>query len=146
MSLYYIVVFLLVMSIPFVGGCFLYNELRWDRFHEKSVGYGIMYALVVVGMLMVDSGNRFIGNICDRIVLGSDVKTYFQDLTGVDEPCAFETISKCLHSNGDEVVRSYVEDVNYCRRIVFNYRGPLIIKRIDIPDAPKKLEIRASRK
>ena len=61
---------LVVISIPLVGGAFLYCELRWNRFHEKSVGYGCLYALFASSFLFVNHETRALGKLVDSLVLG----------------------------------------------------------------------------
>ena len=41
-----------VVSIPLVGSAFLYCELRWNMFAEKSVAYGFMYAIFALILLL----------------------------------------------------------------------------------------------
>ena len=62
--------FLVVISIPLVGGAFLYCELRWNKFHEKSVGYGCLYALFASSFLFVNHETRALGKLVDSLVLG----------------------------------------------------------------------------
>lgn len=56
---------LLVLSIPVVGGAFLYSELRWGKFMNKSVLYGLLYALAVFGALLIDAETRFMRRSVD---------------------------------------------------------------------------------
>ena len=147
MSLYSIVLLLIMMSIPIIGGALLYCEFKWDVFHEKSIGYSFIYALIVMGLLTVDSNTRFIGNLCDKIALGSDIKVYFQDLAGIDETLAYEAIDTYLKSHGCDVMKAYVENHMYNRRfLVFNYKGPNIKHKIIVPDLPKNVEIKRLQK
>ncbi len=60
-----IVVFLVVMTIPAAGGWFLYAELKWGKYRDKSVGYGCLWALSVFILLLANNQIRFIGKLVD---------------------------------------------------------------------------------
>ena len=62
--------FLVVLSIPLVGGAFLYCELRWNKFAGKSVAYGFMYAIFALILLLADFDSRLFGRLADRLTLG----------------------------------------------------------------------------
>ena len=62
--------FLVVISIPLVGSAFLYCELRWNMFAEKSVDYGFVYALFALILLLADFDARLFGRLVDRLMLG----------------------------------------------------------------------------
>ena len=63
--------FLVVLSIPLVGGAFLYCELRWNKFAGKSVAYGFVYTLFALILLLADFDSRLFGRLADRLTLGS---------------------------------------------------------------------------
>lgn len=66
---------LLILTIPVVGGAFLYSELRWGKFMHKSVGYGALYALAVLATVLVDAQTRFMWRSLDAVLDGRDVQT-----------------------------------------------------------------------
>ena len=67
--------FLLVMAIPIVGGWFLYNELRYGKFQDKSIRYGCLWALIVIFFLVVESQNRLIGRMVDHFTINPRYET-----------------------------------------------------------------------
>lgn len=67
MELFEILEFLLVMSIPVVGGFFLYNDIRWNMFSKNSVLYGCVYAFIVCAMLAVNARYGFMFAGCNKV-------------------------------------------------------------------------------
>ena len=63
--------FLVILSIPLVGGAFLYCELRWNKFAGKSVAYGFVYTIFALILLLADFDSRLFGRLADRLTLGS---------------------------------------------------------------------------
>lgn len=67
--------FLLVMTIPVVGGWFLYSELKWGKYRDKSVRYGCLWALMVCVLLLVESEARLVGRVVDRFTIDPGYET-----------------------------------------------------------------------
>ena len=63
--------FLVVLSIPLVSSAFLYCELRWNMFAEKSVAYCFIYTLFVLILLLADFDARLFGRLADQLTLGN---------------------------------------------------------------------------
>ena len=60
-----------VVSIPLVGGAFLYCELRWNKFAGKSIAYGFVYTIFALILLLADFDSRLFGRLADWLTLGS---------------------------------------------------------------------------
>ena len=63
--------FLVVLSIPLVGGAFLYCELRWNKFAGKSVAYSFVYTIFALILLLADFDSRLFGRLADWLTLRS---------------------------------------------------------------------------
>lgn len=110
--------FLLVISIPFVGGAFLYCELRWNKFYEKSVGYGCLYALLVSSFLFVNHEIRALGKLVDNLVLGDhQTLQYIAPYQLKDEAMFLDCLE--LKKNGAKILEAK-EEGRWC---VINYRA-----------------------
>ena len=110
--------FLVVLSIPLVGGAFLYCELRWNKFAGKSVAYGFMYAIFALILLLVDFDSRLFGRLADRLTLGShQTLQYIAPRHLKDEAMFLDCLE--LKKRGAEVIEAK-EEGQWC---VINYRA-----------------------
>lgn len=66
--------FLLLLSIPVVGGLLLYIELKYSKLMYKSVKYGGIYAIALFCFMMADNSLRIVGNAVDKMMY-NDCKT-----------------------------------------------------------------------
>lgn len=74
MNIVNLIHFLLLLSIPAVGGLLLYIDLRYNKLLYKSVKYGGIYAIFIFCFMMADNSLRIVGNTVDK-VLYADCKT-----------------------------------------------------------------------
>ena len=108
----------LVLSIPLVGGAFLYCELRWNMFAGKSVDYGFVYALLIAFLLLADFDSRLFGRLVDRLTLGShQTLQYIAPCHLKDEAMFLDCLE--LKKRGAEVIETK-EEGRWC---VINYRA-----------------------
>lgn len=123
MNIVYILHFMLVMTIPFVGGCFLYSELKWNKFHDKAIGYGCLWALVVAMLLIADNQLRLFGRAVDAIE-NSNCQTlaYVAPKSIAKEVLLLDV--EYAKKNGIEVVASKQEERFMCNNVwnVIAYR------------------------
>ena len=110
--------FLLVISIPFVGSAFLYCELRWNKFYEKSVGHGCLYALLASSFLFVNYETRAFGKLVDNLVLGGhQTLQYIAPYQLKDEAMFLDCLE--LKKHGAKILEAK-EEGRWC---VINYRA-----------------------
>ena len=110
--------FLVVLSIPLVGGAFLYCELRWNKFAGKSVAYGFMYAIFALILLLVDFDSRLFGRLADRLTLGSHQTLQYAAPHHLKDEAMFLDCLE-LKKRGAEVIEAK-EEGQWC---VINYRA-----------------------
>lgn len=113
-----IIHFLVVLSIPLVGGAFLYCELRWNKFAGKSVAYGFMYAIFALILLLVDFDSRLFGRLVDRLTLGSHQTLQYTAPRHLKYEAMFLDYLE-LKKRGAEVIEAK-EEGQWC---VINYRA-----------------------
>lgn len=90
--------FLLVVSIPIVGGWLLYSELKWSKYKDKSIGYGCLWALVIWIILGVDGEARLVGQAIDHFTIDGK----FEKVQFVAPPSkGLETMASMLEWMGD---------------------------------------------
>ena len=110
--------FLVVLSIPLVGGAFLYCELRWNKFAGKSVAYGFVYTIFALILLLADFDSRLFGRLADRLTLGShQTLQYVAPRHLKDEAMFLDCLE--LKKHGAEVIEAK-EEGRWC---VINYRA-----------------------
>ena len=107
-----------VVSIPLVGGAFLYCELRWNKFAGKSVAYGFMYAIFALILLLADFDSRLFGRLADRLVLGSHQTLQYTAPRHLKNEAMFLDCLE-LKKRGAEVIEAK-EEGQWC---VINYRA-----------------------
>ena len=113
-----IIHFLVVLSIPLVGGVFLYCELRWNKFAGKSVAYGFMYTIFALILLLVDFNSRLFGRLADRLMLGRyQTLQYAAPHHLKDEAMFLDCLE--LKKRGAEIIEAK-EEGQWC---VINYRA-----------------------
>lgn len=110
--------FLVVLSIPLVGGVFLYCELRWNKFAGKSVAYGFMYTIFALILLLVDFDSRLFGRLADRLTLGSHQTLQYAAPHHLKDEAMFLDCLE-LKKRGAEVIE-VKEEGQWC---VINYRA-----------------------
>ena len=110
--------FLVVLSIPLVGGAFLYCELRWNKFAGKSVAYGFMYTIFALILLLVDFDSRLFGRLADRLTLGSHQTLQYAAPRHLKDEAMFLDCLE-LKKRGAEVIEAK-EEGQWC---VINYRA-----------------------
>ena len=110
--------FLVVLSIPLVGGAFLYCELLWNKFVGKSVVYGFMYAIFALILLLVDFDSRLFGRLADRLTLGSHQTLQYAAPHHLKDEAMFLDCLE-LKKRGAEVIEAK-EEGQWC---VINYRA-----------------------
>ena len=110
--------FLVILSIPLVGGAFLYCELRWNKFAGKSVVYGFMYAIFALILLLVDFDSRLFGRLADRLTLGSHQTLQYAAPHHLKDEAMFLDCLE-LKKRGAEVIEAK-EEGQWC---VINYRA-----------------------
>ena len=113
-----IIHFLVVLSIPLVGGAFLYCELRWNKFAGKSVVYGFMYTIFALILLLVDFDSRLFGRLADRLTLGSHQTLQYAAPHHLKDEAMFLDCLE-LKKRGAEVIE-VKEEGRWC---VINYRA-----------------------
>ena len=113
-----IIHFLVVLSIPLVGGTFLYCELRWNKFAGKSVAYGFIYMLFALILLLVDFDSRLFGRLADRLTLGSHQTLQYAAPHQLKDEAMFLDCLE-LKKRGAEVIEAK-EEGQWC---VINYRA-----------------------
>ena len=110
--------FLVILSIPLVGGAFLYCELRWNKFAGKSVAYGFMYAIFALILLLVDFDSRLFGRLADRLTLGGHQTLQYAAPHHLKDEAMFLDCLE-LKKRGAEVIEAK-EEGQWC---VINYRA-----------------------
>ena len=110
--------FLVVLSIPLVGGAFLYCELRWNKFAGKSVAYGFMYAIFALILLLADFDSRLFGRLADLLTLGSHQTLQYTAPSYLKDEAMFLDCLE-LKKRGAEVIEAK-EEGQWC---VINYRA-----------------------
>lgn len=110
--------FLVVLSIPLVGGAFLYCELRWNKFAGKSIAYGFMYTIFALILLLVDFDSRLFGRLADRLTLGSHQTLQYAAPHHLKDEAMFLDCLE-LKKRGAEVIEAK-EEGQWC---VINYRA-----------------------
>ena len=110
--------FLVILSIPLVGGAFLYCEFRWNKFAGKSVAYGFMYTIFALILLLADFDSRLFGRLADRLTLGShQTLQYIAPRHLKDETMFLDCLE--LKKCGAEVIEAK-EEGQWC---VINYKA-----------------------
>ena len=107
-----------VVSIPLVGGAFLYCELRWNKFSGKSVAYGFMYTIFALILLLVDFDSRLFGRLADRLTLGSHQTLQYAAPHHLKDEAMFLDCLE-LKKRGAEIIEAK-EEGQWC---VINYRA-----------------------
>lgn len=130
-----IIHFLVVLSIPLVGGAFLYCELRWNKFAGKSVAYGFMYTIFALILLLVDFDSRLFGRLADRLTLGSHQTLQYAAPHHLKDEAMFLDYLE-LKKRGAEVIEAK-EEGQWC---VINYRADK--KLLDKSSSLQKLLLR----
>ena len=110
--------FLVVLSIPLVGGAFLYCELRWNKFAGKSVAYGFVYTIFALILLLADFDSRLFGRLADRLTLGSHQTLQYAAPHYLKDEAMFLDCLE-LKKRGAEVIEAK-EEGQWC---VINYRA-----------------------
>ena len=110
--------FLVVLSIPLVGGAFLYCELRWNKFAGKSVAYGFVYTIFALILLLADFDSRLFGRLADRLTLGSHQTLQYTAPHHLKDEAMFLDCLE-LKKRGAEVIE-VKEEGQWC---VINYRA-----------------------
>ena len=110
--------FLVVLSIPLVGGAFLYCELRWNKFAGKSVAYGFVYTIFALILLLADFDSRLFGRLADRLTLGSHQTLQYTAPRHLKDEAMFLDCLE-LKKRGAEVIEAK-EEGQWC---VINYRA-----------------------
>ena len=110
--------FLVILSIPLVGGALLYCELRWNRFAGKSGAYGFVYTIFALILLLADFDSRLFGRLADRLTLGShQTLQYIAPRHLKDEAMFLDCLE--LKKRGAEVIEAK-EEGQWC---IINYRA-----------------------
>ena len=110
--------FFVVLSIPLVGGAFLYCELRWNKFAGKSVAYGFVYTIFALILLLADFDSRLFGRLADRLTLGSHQTLQYTAPRHLKDEAMFLDCLE-LKKRGAEVIEAK-EEGQWC---VINYRA-----------------------
>ena len=113
-----IIHFLVILSIPLVGGAFLYCELRWNMFAGKSVDYGFVYVLLIAFLLLADFNARLFGRLADRLTLDSHQTLQYAAPRHLKDEAMFLDCLE-LKKRGAEVIEAK-EEGQWC---VINYRA-----------------------
>ena len=113
-----IIHFLVVLSIPLVGGAFLYCELRWNKFAGKSVAYGFVYTIFALILLLADFDSRLFGRLADRLTLGSHQTLQYTAPHHLKDEAMFLDCLE-LKKRGAEVIEAK-EEGQWC---VINYKA-----------------------
>ena len=127
--------FLVVLSIPLVGGAFLYCELRWNKFAGKSVAYGFVYTIFALILLLADFDSRLFGRLADRLTLGSHQTLQYAAPRHLKDEAMFLDCLE-LKKRGAEVIEAK-EEGQWC---VINYRADK--KLLDKSSSLQKLLLR----
>ena len=127
--------FLVILSIPLVGGAFLYCELRWNKFAGKSVAYGFVYTIFALILLLADFDSRLFGRLADRLTLGSHQTLQYAAPRHLKDEAMFLDCLE-LKKRGAEVIEAK-EEGQWC---VINYRADK--KLLDKSSSLQKLLLR----
>lgn len=126
MELFEIFEFLLVISIPVVGGFFLYNDIRWNKFSKNSVLYGCIYAFIVCVMLAVNARYGFMFAVCNKIQYGLDSRTYAKCVDDVDSNALIGAIKGTAAKTSKYNIKSiFIEHYRGHKVLVCVYNGKL---------------------
>lgn len=149
MELFETLEFLLIMSIPVVGGFFLYNGIKWNKFSGNSVFYGCVYAFVICVVLITNARYGFLLSGCNKVQYGRNSQTYVQCINNsVNANALIGSIKADVAKNRICTIKKiFVEQYRGHNMLVCVYSGklPIIIEN-QHKTADKNEMLRAGRK
>lgn len=110
--------FMLMMSIPVVGGALLYIELRYGKMMHKSVKYGCIYALLICCFMTVDNSCRIVGGAVDKLMF-NECKTMKYIVRHDRSQTTLDFDIMRLKTSGANIVNAYSEQ-RICSRYSWN--------------------------